>query len=860
MLPVCLVNSSGTPVVHSTDQGTAGIRFGRRTNEPAARDPDSNSGVSGNDAVQVPDPDILVIGNFYQGPGTGSLCSAENKLYNFFNVKTRLEEGVVPVRHRDWSASTWHEAMRDGVRPSETAPGGTGSSDPAGWRFNHQLNAEIHELKIYDTYRNLEAIITGSQQGPEYQLVLSESANLYQTFTFDRPKDDVTDPTITDTFTPSDPINGTKTVTLGDGTEKIVVPKIVGKRVVGMAAPAEPSLLFYLPVLFVKESPPRTFLLNCGDSFKKDYYSTTDGGTNWNPSAVGRGKNLTGEYLYPESIGHGSNPLLNTVLSYNSASMLGRPFNAGLSMNVDATLINLENFCREFVAGQPLIPAAGVETFTGPYHYANQSYGYQKGNYPRIMYMTASSVLTKNHKGNSNTARLGLNIGRVNSPRAEVQYIVDNGIAGGHPPPYRPGIHGSPTSDGDPTTHIPSYVDGKFLTHVTSAIDHFYGTGSLVRRNLATLPNDNGLFKPNFGWLLSSSIIDVENNVEFSNDSWTTVSPNSDSPMSVFVDDLGILDLSLIGLQNLFDRRPGMQHDLNRGASAPSQGGFERSAYGGEGTSILTGTANWNFSNAGYENTRQSTTDAEDMYNPGAYTGEDYRDKVSPDNPDGAPIDRTLVGGTGCNYVTGTDGKPRLLDNGVVEGSYDFWVYQTTGDPSSNEVVIFDISNLFYGQKIAESSLLLKDPFMTGSRGKIGMTLRDNGEGSLYRADCITKQASWANIGNVFYNHGLGIIKSPQLAYFGKDYFEASFAGEQKLHVMTVNAFAPANAVNSSSNPGYKILSATNNANDTAPEFTYITSLNFHDDNLNVIMRANLAQPVLKRWVEEYLFKVKMDF
>ena len=77
---------------------------------------------------------------------------------------------------------------------------------------------------------------------------------------------------------------------------------------------------------------------------------------------------------------------------------------------------------------------------------------------------------------------------------------------------------------------------------------------------------------------------------------------------------------------------------------------------------------------------------------------------------------------------------------------------------------------------------------------------------------------------------------------------------------MTGNAFAPANAVNSSSNPGYKILSATNNANDTAPEFTYITSLNFHDDNLNVIMRANLAQPVLKRWVEEYLFKVKMDF
>jgi hypothetical protein len=47
--------------------------------------------------------------------------------------------------------------------------------------------------------------------------------------------------------------------------------------------------------------------------------------------------------------------------------------------------------------------------------------------------------------------------------------------------------------------------------------------------------------------------------------------------------------------------------------------------------------------------------------------------------------------------------------------------------------------------------------------------------------------------------------------------------------------------------------------NETADNFVYITGINIHDDNFNVIMRANLAQPVLKRPDEEFLFRIRYD-
>ena len=173
---------------------------------------------------------------------------------------------------------------------------------------------------------------------------------------------------------------------------------------------------------------------------------------------------------------------------------------------------------------------------------------------------------------------------------------------------------------------------------------------------------------------------------------------------------------------------------------------------------------------------------------------------------------------------------------------------------------MFDISNMYYGNKILNETFFLTDPALSASSGKVKMTLRDNKRGGLYRCDARTNHAKWCNVGNIFYDEGIGIIKSPHLMFFGNRQFEIRFKGEQNIHIFTVNVPAEVGLINSSSNPEYKLISASFDANDYDPRFVYITGVNFHDDNLNVIMRANLAQPVKKRNSDELLIRVKEDF
>ncbi len=180
-------------------------------------------------------------------------------------------------------------------------------------------------------------------------------------------------------------------------------------------------------------------------------------------------------------------------------------------------------------------------------------------------------------------------------------------------------------------------------------------------------------------------------------------------------------------------------------------------------------------------------------------------------------------------------------------------------DRSSNLSTIYQISNLYYGNQIFPESFTISSTALTGSGGKINITLKDNGFGGLYRADAVTPPPTWATVGNLFYDEGLAIIKSPHLYYFGKDNFSVSFNGSQNIHTYTIDAICPAGEINSSSNPSYLSFPPTNEQNETADNFVYITGINIHDDNFNVIMRANLAQPVLKRPDEEFLFRIKYD-
>jgi hypothetical protein len=216
-----------------------------------------------------------------------------------------------------------------------------------------------------------------------------------------------------------------------------------------------------------------------------------------------------------------------------------------------------------------------------------------------------------------------------------------------------------------------------------------------------------------------------------------------------------------------------------------------------------------------------------------------------------------------------------VVSGSDVERGAPLTIYQRTQDGSSNQVTFFDISNLFYGFRIKPKSLQLRDPdlirssiFGAGmsltssstSRGPVSIMLADDGRGNVYRADCLTSQSSWNCVGNVYYDEGLIVIKSPHLYFFGNDEYALNFRGEHHVHVMKINALAPNNQLNSSSNPNFVAVAPNGYPNDPEGEFVYITGINFHDRDYNVVMKSQLAQPIVKRYGDRILFKVKYDW
>jgi hypothetical protein len=187
-------------------------------------------------------------------------------------------------------------------------------------------------------------------------------------------------------------------------------------------------------------------------------------------------------------------------------------------------------------------------------------------------------------------------------------------------------------------------------------------------------------------------------------------------------------------------------------------------------------------------------------------------------------------------------------------------IFQRQRDNTSNSVVFFDTSNLFYGGRIHPTSLEIIDPAMTGSGGKVSITLRDNGYGGLYRADALTAHAKWAGVGTALYEEGIAVVKSPLVFMMGKDQFEISMRGERQVHVMEIAVPCPAGQINSSSNPTFMPLTASDDPDERSVGPVIITGINLHDDNLNVVARVVLAQPVIKRDEDRYLFRMKVDW
>jgi hypothetical protein len=87
-----------------------------------------------------------------------------------------------------------------------------------------------------------------------------------------------------------------------------------------------------------------------------------------------------------------------------------------------------------------------------------------------------------------------------------------------------------------------------------------------------------------------------------------------------------------------------------------------------------------------------------------------------------------------------------------------------------------------------------------------------------------------------------------------------TFQGEQTIHTTKINVIIGSNTLNSSSNTSFSPISASFAANETDGRFVYVTDVYLMDENMNVVMKTALAQPILKRYGEKYLVRVQHDY
>ena len=236
----------------------------------------------------------------------------------------------------------------------------------------------------------------------------------------------------------------------------------------------------------------------------------------------------------------------------------------------------------------------------------------------------------------------------------------------------------------------------------------------------------------------------------------------------------------------------------------------------------------------------------------------------SPNNPKDHELEHPILTSASRGYHYSFQNPGIAIYEGGLGDSLDhvnrFLHAKVFNEGDATDITLLSFSNLIYGEKIHPGSMTLIDNDVTGSNGIVSIKMKDDGKGSLYRCDSKTQHATWASIGNVLYDEGLVLVKHPSLKYFGSDDYECEFSGEQTTHVMTINAPAPRDLFLFSTNPTYQVLSASNDFDDANNKFVYISGVNIHDEDLNIIMKTTLAQPVVKRRNDELMFKIKMDF
>jgi hypothetical protein len=206
------------------------------------------------------------------------------------------------------------------------------------------------------------------------------------------------------------------------------------------------------------------------------------------------------------------------------------------------------------------------------------------------------------------------------------------------------------------------------------------------------------------------------------------------------------------------------------------------------------------------------------------------------------------------------DEKNISQDNNIIYKKMYTPLWQTDIDFNENSSTIFCISNQIFNKKIKRETFEIKDVDMPLSSG-VKLTFKDSNLGTMYRCDSLTESARWNTSGNILYNEGVCTLLHPSLYNFGKTNFKITSKSHSTLNVFELNLPSHAGESNLSKNKSYiKDLRLDQSAFNSDEDFVYITDIDIHDENLNVVAKAKLAQPFPKKNSDNVLFRVKMDF
>ena len=187
-------------------------------------------------------------------------------------------------------------------------------------------------------------------------------------------------------------------------------------------------------------------------------------------------------------------------------------------------------------------------------------------------------------------------------------------------------------------------------------------------------------------------------------------------------------------------------------------------------------------------------------------------------------------------------------------------------------VVIFSIPTLFYGNRLKPGSIKMYSDlyqgsgnisggsFVKGTDYRMRVNLCDDKYGNVIRCDTSGSLATSNFVGSVYYEDGIIALKSPHLFNFGAHNFTLEFEGVQNIHMLELVVPIHRNLFNSSSNPNYNKYKPFADSNEEADSFVYMSTVNLHDANLNVVGKARMAQPIIKRIKDKYMLRVKFDF